>query len=416
MNNYKALVCLNFGGGNDGVNTVVPFDSADIYQAYVDIRPHIALREDELADAGITDEAQTPLALNGFLSRCAEIMKEGNGTAICNIGPLTEPTNRGNYGTVARPVGLFNHSKQTASWQSSIDESGNPVLGWGALIMRSLLNDGVERSEIYSQSQQTLGFADEFRTVNLDGNGIPAAGGGIQALNWTRGKVRESFDKIRNSSEHYSDTMSLQYLHDLDEATTTDEEVQQAVRDTALDHRINRSSGYGRAFSNVKRVIDSHEKYGAKRQMFVINIGGFDNHSNLKAAHQKRFGDLDPALSDFLRALESDGLLDQVTTFTTSEFGRRVRGNGNNGSDHGWGSHQMVFGGSVVAGRAVGTMPKYDLEADNMISGQDRLIPEISHEQYAATLAKWMGLNDGQIRSLFPQCAENFDLDLKFLS
>ncbi|CAK2166675.1 DUF1501 domain-containing protein [Vibrio crassostreae] len=415
MTNYKALVCINFGGGNDGVNTVVPFDGDEVYKSYFDIRPHIALTESELSDAGVVDKAGTPLALNGFLSRCAEIMKEGKGTAICNIGPLVEPTNRGNYGSVTRPTGLFNHSAQTASWQSSINESGNPVLGWGALIMRSLLNEGVERSEIYSESQQKLGFAGDFRTVNLDGTGIPAASGGLEAFNWNHGNVRESFDKIRESSEHYTDSMSLQYVHDLDEATTTDEVVQEAVKNTALDSRIDRSSRLGRAFSNVKRVIDSHDKYDAKRQMFIINFGGFDNHQNLKAAHQKRFEELDPALSDFLRALEADGLLDQVTTFTTSEFGRRVRGNGNNGSDHGWGSHQMVFGGSVVSGEAVGTMPKYDLEADNMISGQDRLIPEIAHEQYAATLAKWMGVSDSDIKELFPQCSEHFEADLGFL-
>ncbi|WP_210438025.1 hypothetical protein, partial [Vibrio crassostreae] len=99
---------------------------------------------------------------------------------------------------------LFNHSAQTASWQSSINESGNPVLGWGALIMRSLLNEGVERSEIYSESQQKLGFAGDFRTVNLDGTGIPAASGGLEAFNWHHGNVRESFDKIRESSEHYT--------------------------------------------------------------------------------------------------------------------------------------------------------------------------------------------------------------------
>lgn len=412
MSDYKALVCINLNGGNDGVNTVIPI-TPELYQGYHDVRPHLALVGDEIDDVDIVDENGTQLGINAELTGIARFIREGNGTAICNVGPLVEPTDRDNYGQVVRPQGLFNHAMQHRVFHTSISEGGADGLGWGGQIAAALLKQDFERSETYSHNITV--FADgEHRAVNIDSEGVPAAGGGLNLNSFNDGRPMETFEFIRESSSAYSNYLEKQYCEQVETITSTDEVVQKAVSETEIDDRINRSTNMGRQFSNVKRVIDSASKYGAKRQVFFVSMGGYDNHSELKAAHKRRFNELGEALSEFLAALEADGMLDNVVSFTTSEFGRRVRGNAT-GSDHGWGSHALVFGGAVKAGKAVGKMPNYDLEASNMISGQDRLIPDISHEQYGATLAKWMGVEDETIQEIFPQSAKHFELDLGFL-
>jgi len=121
---------------------------------------------------------------------------------------------------------------------------------------------------------------------------------------------------------------------------------------------------------------------------------------------------LSAALDAFYSATVELGIADQVTTFTTSDFGRTLTSNGD-GTDHGWGSHQMIMGGAVNGGEVYGTFP------DLIIGGKDdagegRIIPTNSMDQYAATLAGWYGLPAGNFADVFPNLARFDDLDLGF--
>jgi uncharacterized protein (DUF1501 family) len=95
-------------------------------------------------------------------------------------------------------------------------------------------------------------------------------------------------------------------------------------------------------------------------------------------------------------------LVNQVTTFTASEFGRTLTNNGD-GTDHGWGGHHLVFGGGVNGRRIYGRMPNLsagETNPDN--AGWGQIIPTLSVDQYAATLAKWYGLSDLDRDTIFP--------------
>ena len=94
------------------------------------------------------------------------------------------------------------------------------------------------------------------------------------------------------------------------------------------------------------------------------------------------------------------GLENQVTTFTASDFGRTLTSN-SNGTDHGWGSHHFVVGGAVQGQDIYGQYPVVGANQANDV-GAGRLIPTISVDQYAGTLARWFGLSDGQIRQILP--------------
>jgi uncharacterized protein (DUF1501 family) len=102
----------------------------------------------------------------------------------------------------------------------------------------------------------------------------------------------------------------------------------------------------------------------------------------------------------FLNALQAQGQLDNVVLFSASDFGRTLASNGD-GSDHGWGGHHFVAGGSVRGREIHGTMPVTALgTADDVGSG--RLLPSTSVTELAASLGRWMGLSDSELLGVLP--------------
>ena len=95
-----------------------------------------------------------------------------------------------------------------------------------------------------------------------------------------------------------------------------------------------------------------------------------------------------------------------VTTFTQSEFSRTLNSNGD-GTDHGWGSHQIVMGGAVQGGQIYGELPNLQLDGPQDID-RGRIIPTLGVEQYAATLSSWFGVPTGELQTVFPNLG-NFD-------
>lgn len=119
------------------------------------------------------------------------------------------------------------------------------------------------------------------------------------------------------------------------------------------------------------------------------------------------FKKLSEALLAFQTALGEIGMEDHVTTFTMSDFGRTLTSNGD-GTDHGWGAHQIIMGRTIKGGDIFGQMPDLDINGPDTIN-KGRFVPQYSSDQYAATLADWYGVGSSeQLNALFPNL-KNFD-------
>jgi uncharacterized protein (DUF1501 family) len=153
----------------------------------------------------------------------------------------------------------------------------------------------------------------------------------------------------------------------------------------------------------VARMISNATALSARRQVFFVSLGGFDNHDGLLNIHPGLLTAVAGALSAFYSATVELGVADKVTTFTASDFGRTLSGN-NDGSDHGWGSMHFVLGGAVNGQRFYGTPPAVANNGPDDV-GQGRLLPTTSVDQYAATLGKWLGISDTDLLSLLPNLA-----------
>jgi uncharacterized protein (DUF1501 family) len=163
-----------------------------------------------------------------------------------------------------------------------------------------------------------------------------------------------------------------------------------------------------------------------RRQVFFVNAGGYDTHSDQLNGHVDVLTLLSKALKGFYDALALVGLQNSATAFTASDFGRTMTPN-NGGTDHGWGGHHFVVGGAVNGGKFYGNgsgfstsdpahygvvMPSlynptttWGVPSPNKNDSGDgygRFIPTTSVDQYAATLANWFGLGSSDIGLIFP--------------
>jgi uncharacterized protein (DUF1501 family) len=168
----------------------------------------------------------------------------------------------------------------------------------------------------------------------------------------------------------------------------------------------------------IKLSRDTSFNIQHARQIYYVRIGGFDMHDNLMSTgtngHANLLTRVSQALGAFWTALGEIGAQNQVTTFTMSEFARTLSTNGN-GSDHAWGSVNMIMGGAVQGGKIYGAFPDQTLNGPVSLS-RGQFIPSTSVDQMAATLARWMGVTaSGDLDTIFPNLANFPSSNLGFM-
>jgi uncharacterized protein (DUF1501 family) len=174
------------------------------------------------------------------------------------------------------------------------------------------------------------------------------------------------------------------------------------------------------SLQTVARVIASRQALSARRQIFFVSLGGFDTHADQLADQPDLLGSVSDALLAFDAAMSELGTHDAVTTFTMTEFARTLNSDGN-GTDHAWAGNQFVMGGAVAGKRLYGTpAASGNLFPDLTLDGPDclargQMIPATSADQYGATLARWLGVSDCDLATIFPTLGNFASDDLGFL-
>ena len=173
------------------------------------------------------------------------------------------------------------------------------------------------------------------------------------------------------------------------------------------------NSALGTQLKTVARMIGSRDRLAMSRQIFFVAAGGFDTHDAHLLNQPKLLGDLSASLTAFYRATAELGAASNVTTFTHSDFGRTLTSNGD-GSDHAWGGVQLVIGDAVRGRTFYGRYPVLELGGPEDVGG-GRMIPELSIDQYAATLATWLGVDTQQLPLVAPNLGNFAAQDLGFM-
>jgi uncharacterized protein (DUF1501 family) len=177
------------------------------------------------------------------------------------------------------------------------------------------------------------------------------------------------------------------------------------------------NTGIANQLKAVAKMIYNRTTLGHSRQIFFVSIGGWDTHTGQLLGQQNLLRALVPAVRGFYQAMVNLGISNEVTLFTMSDFSRTWKPN-SGGSDHAWGGHHFVLGGSVVGNTFIGGFPDLKLGAQsaNDSGSQGRWIPTIALDQYGATLAKWFGATPTDIASVFPNLTRFAVPDLGFMA
>ncbi len=141
----------------------------------------------------------------------------------------------------------------------------------------------------------------------------------------------------------------------------------------------------------LNTVLSALKAGGFSQQAFLVPLAGFETVQDQLTRQAGLFAELDGALVAFHRAVSKLGLAEDVTVYTDTEFNRTLVPNKSGGTDHAWGGHQLVLGGSTLGGQIYGRFPSLEVSGADDAAGNGTWVPSTSSAQYAATLAYWYG-------------------------
>lgn len=422
LEDYKALVCVYLYGGNDAYNTVVPYDTAS-YTTYQTLRSTIAFTQAALAPtviSPITAQGGRQFALNPSMAALATLFSQGHAAIVPNVGALVEPIlDVTAYKSAAthKPAKLFSHSDMETAWQAP--NSTVSLNGWGGRMADLLMGQNSETS---------------FTAVSLSGSTVMLAGNTLtQYQVSSSGSVAISPAKASWLLGSSTAPAILKQIITAPQAGLLENEHTKVVThsmamDALLSSAISpiptsdarlvlpaalSSNRLAQQLQMVARMIAARVALGQKRQVFFVGIGGFDTHSSQAQNHALLWSGLAQSIQYFYNTTVNLGLANNVTLFTASEFGRTLTNNGD-GTDHGWGGHHFVVGGAVKGKDIYGSMPTAALKT-TLDVGNGRLLPQIAVDQYAATLARWMGVAASDLPLILPNIGRYSSSDLGFM-
>lgn len=404
LSGYRALVCVFLFGGNDSFNMVVPRSQTE-YDFYAQSRQNLAIAQNTLLPiTPLTPDPDGALfGLHPSMPELKDLFEAQNAAIIANIGPLVEPVTKDEIlsGAKTVPPQLFSHNDQQDQWHSL---SGLLQLktGWAGrasdmlsplLVDQSLpMNISLSGNALFQVGEDRTPY-----TIGADGvETYEALEPGVYPYSAER---RAMFERLLSVDypDIYTRAIANVHRNALD--------LSALVQDTLSNHpppsnTVFPASPLGQQLQLVSQLISARSQLSTSREIFLVSTGGFDTHDNQVQMQPGLFANVSQCLSAFYNATVELNVSDQVTTFTASDFGRTLTSNGD-GTDHGWGGHQLVVGGAVSGGDIYGAMPLLQLGGPEDLDA-GRMVPSISVDQYAATLLNWFGLTGAEIDQVAP--------------
>ncbi len=411
---YRALVNVFLYGGNDAFNLVLPRSGAE-YASYAASRQNLAVPGVDVVAIHPDNPDGASYGFHPAARGLRDKFEAGDLAVISNVGPLIEPVTKEGIldNTVAVPPELFSHNSQQAQWQS-LRGTRSLSTGWAGRIADSMVDEtaaqvlpvnvSLSGNSLLQSGSLTVPYSVTPQGARTIGAFAADVEFGPQRRAAFLRHLADGFDNVHGRALGLVHQRALALSEQVNEALGLVPALSTPFPDTELGDQL----------KMIARLLAVREEFDVSRQIFYASKGGFDTHDTQNALQPGLFSDLNDSLLAFADALDEIGISDRVVTFTQSDFGRTLTSNGD-GTDHGWGAHQLVMGGPVLGRRIVGTMPVLEIDGPDDLTG-GRVIPTLSSDQYVFTLARWFGVNGSALADIAPDIA-NFPVqDLGFLS
>ncbi len=312
---YKALVCVFMFGGNDGNNTVIPLDTAG-YAAYSSVRTSasgIQLAQSSLQPIQPAN-SPTPYGLHPALAELKELFDARRMAILANVGTLSQPTTKEQYAQGVRPLSLYSHADQQAQWQSAVSNAPSAT-GWGGRVADQVAAlNAASGFPVVTSLDGTVQFTTGDASVPL---WIPVSGAfalqgyasGSALANARLAAVRALL--AQGSANTF--VASVQGVGSQALALSSSVNPILSAASPAVDPLFTGlTSSIATQLHQVAKMIAARGTTGARRQIFFVQLGSFDTHSDQVNRQQALFADLSPALKAFYDATAALGTAGQV--------------------------------------------------------------------------------------------------------
>jgi uncharacterized protein (DUF1501 family) len=360
--NDHVLVVVELAGGNDGLNTVIPFEN-DLYHK---ARPTLKIAKEQVVK--LSDQ----IGLHPALEAAGELFKAGKLAVVQGVG-YPEPDR--------------SHFRSMEIWHTASTAKKVPATGWLGRILDHQFKPGDE------EKLRGLGLAGALpQAFFSDKIAVPV----VQQLETFAGGEEENakqklLRKLTTTPESKSGPVGFM-RRQAQALYRTADQLKAAAEKYKSD--VEYKGDLGNQFRRAAQIITAD--LGVR--LFFLSQGGYDTHSQQLNQQQNLLTELSGALAAFQQDLEKQKLADKVLVLTFSEFGRRVDENASAGTDHGAASCLFVSGSKVKGGLA-GTYPSLAKLGDG-----DLIHTVDFRSVYATVLEKWLGCPaDKLLGEKFPQ-------------
>lgn len=348
----KIMVVVQLSGGNDGLNTIVPYGDDEYYKN----RFTLAVGRQNVLK--IDDHVGFHPALGGF----DELMQNRKLSIVQGVG---------------YPSPNRSHFESMDLWHTAHQVDQPDPIGWLGRMVDSKLNGDSLPAAHFGRGLQPLALKTEKKP-------IPS----IRSIdNFKLDVLRDRSVKQRLAglieAPRPTDNSLLSYVHE-----SANVALETSHRIEGLNNQRGNEFNYpgtelGRNLGVIGQLIGS----GLSTRIYYTTLDGFDTHSNQAQSHQGLLSDLGNSIRAFMDQMESQGNADRVVVFSFSEFGRRVRENASRGTDHGTAAPVFVCGSKLNAG-VIGAHPSlHDLDQGDLKFNIDY------RSVYSDLLENWLGVD-----------------------
>lgn len=354
------LVLVQLAGGNDGLNTVIPYEDAEYYR----LRPTLGIKKEDALHLSDTT------GLHPSMTALHALMKEGHAGIVQNVG---------------YPNPNHSHFRSSEIWETGSESNQFLPTGW---IGRFLDNacPGSDGTAGAGGDPVAVHVTNELPQSFLSGK--PHATFGLRGGGGRNNKENLAFlEKLVHQDDHEANANASFLRATMMDALVTEQRVQKVIGSYRAE-----ASYPGNNFAQSLRNVASLIAAGMSTRVYFVSLGGFDTHSNQANNHANLLRTLSEGLAAFQADLVAKKLDSQVLTMTFSEFGRRPNENESRGTDHGTAAPLFIMG-SRIQGGLHGTPPSLA----SLPKNRDLTFSTDFRQVYATVLDKWFACPTDQV-------------------
>ncbi|MCP4971527.1 MAG: DUF1501 domain-containing protein [Arcobacter sp.] len=349
-NNKKTLILVELNGGNDALNSVIPFNESNYYN----LRPSLALKKDEI------NIIEKDFGLNKNLSNITKLYKSGSAAIVHGLG--YDSPNLSHF----RSIEIVETASQSKEYLKN---------GWISSELRKYdLNEKrPANAMLIGKSKKAYLFSNDLSVLKIKS---------IEEF------IRSS-SNINDNKIDYNINRSLNFLNKQEDILVKANKAISKYASNVDIKTIFNQTDISNDFKEALKVIKSDLDI----PLIKISQKGYDTHANQMSKHNILLKEFDDAIGSFVNELKEEDLYKDVLIVTYSEFGRRVKENGSLGTDHGTASSHFVLGGEVKGGMYGKAPSLNNLDKNNLIY--------TTHYRtyYNTILTKWFGNKNNQFNS-----------------